>query len=122
MSWTRINIPLALVIVALASYVVFLEVEASDESDEQIGASAVWSPEDTQLKEINQACGASGENYSQCFAEQMARAGASPEAVAFTQTFSQQNQGMVAFLRDFRPVDAVDVGYASFPGSADFRQ
>src|SRR5262249_54526028 len=48
--------------------------------------------------------------------------GASPEAVAFTQSYAEQNQGMVAFLKDFRAVDAVDVGYAFFPSGADFSQ
>jgi hypothetical protein len=118
---TRVNIPVALLIIALASYVVFLEVEASDESDEQVSASAVWAPEDAQLQEINQACRAASQNYSQCFVEEMTRAGASSEAVAFTQSFSQQ-KGMIAFLKDFRPVDAVDVGYAFFPTGADFNQ
>jgi hypothetical protein len=48
--------------------------------------------------------------------------GASPDAVAFTAAYAEQNQGMIAFLKDFRAVDAVDVGYAFFPSGADFNQ
>lgn len=120
-NWIRIKLPVALLIVGLASYVVFLEVEASDESDEQISASAVWDPQATDLARINETCKAThGEAYSRCFIEQMPNYGASPEAVTFTQTYARQNHGMVAFLKDFRAVDAVDVGYAFFPASADF--
>ena len=122
-SWIRIKLPVALLIVGLASYVVFLEVEANNESDEQISASAVWDPQASDLAQINQACkAAQGDAYSQCFIDQMRNYGASAEAVTFTQTYAQQNRGMVAFLKDFRPVDAVDVGYAFFPSGADFSE
>ncbi len=69
-SWIRIKLPVALLIVGLASYVVFLEVEASDESDEPISASAVWDPQATDLARITQVCmAAQGEAYSRCFIE-----------------------------------------------------
>ncbi|HKF23156.1 MAG TPA: hypothetical protein VKE93_16395 [Candidatus Angelobacter sp.] len=122
-SWIRVKLPVALLIVGLASYVVFLEVEANNESDEQISASSVWDPQASDLAQISQSCKtAQGEGYTQCFIDQMRNYGASAEAVAFTQTYAQQNRGMVAFLKDFRPVDAVDVGYASFPSGADFSE
>jgi hypothetical protein len=123
MSRSKVKLPAALLILALASYVVFLEVQASDESDEQINASAVWEPAETDLASINQACKTrQRQDYSQCFIDQMSNFGASPDAVAFTESYARQNNGVVAFLKDFRPVDAVDVGYAFFPTGADFSQ
>src|SRR5215469_8928053 len=97
MSWIRIKLPVALLIVGLASYVVFLEVEANNESDEQINASAVWDPQASDLAQMNQACkAAQGDAYSRCFIDQMRNYGASEEAVTFTQTYAQQNRGVVA--------------------------
>jgi hypothetical protein len=122
MNWSKLKIPsLALLVLVLASYVVFLEVQASEESDDQIGASAVWTPSDNDLAQIQKICGAQGAAYSGCFLEQMGNLGAPAEAVSFTQTFADQHQGAIAVLEGFRPVDAVDLGYAYFPGGADFR-
>lgn len=121
--WAKLKIPtLALVALVLASFVVFLEVEASDESDELVGASAVWLPAPNQLSAIQGACRSQLETYSQCFLEQMTNSGASDDAVAFAQNYADQHRGTIAFLNGFRPVDAVDVGYAFFPLDADFQQ
>lgn len=121
MNWAKMKLPAAaLVVLCLASYVVFLEVEASEDSNEQIGASAVWEPAQSDLAQIQQICAPQAENYSHCFIEQMAKFGAPADAVAFTQGYAEQNHGVVAFLKGFRPVDVVDVGYAYFPGGADF--
>jgi hypothetical protein len=123
MSWIRIKLPMALLIVGLASYVVFLEVEASSVSDEQISASAVWDPQPGDLAQISLTCkAAQGEAFSRCFVAQMPSLGASPEAVAFTQAFAETHQGAVAFLKDFRAVDTVDLGYAVFPTRANTNQ
>ena len=122
-SWTKAKLAAALVILALASFVVFVEVEASEDSDEQIGPAAVWTPAVNDLAQISQACKAArGADYSSCFITQMSALGAPPEAVTFTRTYAEQNHGMVAFLKGFRPVDFVDLGYASFPAAADFNQ
>jgi hypothetical protein len=123
MNWIRVKLPVALLIVGLASYVVFLEVEASSVSDEQISASAVWSPQTGDLAQINQVCRTEqGQAYTRCFIAQMPGYGASPDAVAFTQNYADATNGMVAFLQDFRAVDAVDVGYAVSPASANSNQ
>jgi hypothetical protein len=123
MNWIRVKLPVALLIVGLASYVVFLEVEASSVSDEQVSASAVWSPQPTDLAQINQVCQTEqGKAYTRCFVAQMPGYGASPDAVSFTQTYAEASNGMVAFLQDFRAVDAVDVGYAVLPGNANSNQ
>jgi hypothetical protein len=119
MNWSKLKLPsLALLVLILASYVVFLEVEASEESDDEIGSSAVWNPSASDLEQIQKTCSA----HSRCFIEQMSKFGAPPDAVSFTQTYADQNGGMIAILQDFRPLDAVDLGYAFFPSGADFNQ
>ena len=121
--WMRIKLPAALLILGLASFVVFLEVEASDDSDEQTGRSAVWTPPANDLARIRQLCKAArGSDFTGCFITQMSAFGASAEAIAFTRTYAEQNRGTIAFLQGFRPVDLVDVGYAYFPAGADFSQ
>jgi hypothetical protein len=121
--WMRIKLPAALLILSLASFVVFLEVEASNDSDEQTGPSAVWTPAENDLTRVRQVCNAaSGLDFSSCFIAQMSALGAAPEAIAFTRTYAEQNHGVVAFLHGFRPVDLVDLGYALFPAGADFSQ
>lgn len=123
MSWLRVKLPVALLILGFASYVVFLEVEASNQSDEQIGPSAVWNVSDSDVAQISQTCKTTqASNYSACFIAQMPNFGASAEAVSFTQTYATQNHGMVTFLKGFHAVDSVDVGYAFFPAAADFNQ
>jgi hypothetical protein len=123
MNWTRVKLlAVGLAVLCLASYVVFLEVQASDDSDEQISSSAVWNPSADDLKQVQQICGPQAENYSRCFIDQMANLGAPADAVAFTQDYANQNHGLIAFLQGFRPVDVVDVGYAFFPGGADFNR
>jgi hypothetical protein len=123
MNWSRLKLPLlALLVLVLASYVVFLEVEASEESDDEIGSSAVWNPSANDLAQIQKICGAQGSGYSRCFIEQMSKFGAPPDAISFTQTYADQNQGTLAVLQGFRPLDGVDFGYAFFPGGADFNR
>lgn len=115
--FVRVKLPLALAIIVLASYVVFLEVEASDQSEEQIGASAVWDPGQKELQEIQHNCKRfSGDLYVRCFTDGMTDLGASPEAVDFTQLYAENHAGKLAFLRGFHPMDAVDLGYTTFPG------
>jgi hypothetical protein len=123
MNWARVKLlAVGLAVLCLASYVVFLEVQASDDSDELIGDSSVWNPSPDALKQVQQLCASPVENYSRCFIEQMPNFGASADAVAFTQDYADQHHGLIAFLQGFRPVDVVDVGYAFFPNGADYNQ
>jgi hypothetical protein len=116
MNWAKLKLPAAAVLVlCLASYVVFLEVEASENSDEQISESAIWDPAPGALLQIQQNCGPQSGDYSRCFIEQMGNLDAPADAIAFTQTYADQNRGAVAVLKGFRPMDAVDLGYVSFP-------
>lgn len=115
-NFLKVKLPAAVAIIALASYCVFLEVQASQESDERIGPSAVWNPGNKDLQQINDGCRhGDSADYSRCFTDRMAELGASPEAIDFAEQYAQQHDGAIAILRDFQPVDAVDVGYAYFP-------
>ena len=81
--WMRIKLPAAVLILGLASFVVFLEVEASNDSDEQTGPSAVWTPAADDLTHIRLVCKAApNSGFTSCFIAQMSAVGASPEAIA----------------------------------------
>lgn len=118
----KLKLSIALAVICTASYVAYLEVQASDESDELINATAVWSPSDQQLSQLNKTCATDTQAYSDCFISHMPDLGASEEAVAFTRDYAAQNQGTIAILRGFQPMDEVDLGYAYFPAAKEGRQ
>jgi hypothetical protein len=121
-SFLKVKLPAAIAIVALASYVVFLEVEASQDSDDKFGTSAIWDPGDQALEQIREGCkNGDPEDHTQCFIDHMADAGASAEALDFTQEYAQEHGGSLAILKDFHPLDAVDLGQAYFPEAKDTR-
>ena len=120
-SFLRFKFPLAILIVCAAVWIVFMEVQASEDSDEQVSESAIWEPTHDELAQINQNCNANTPGYAQCFTQQMSELGAPDEAVSFTRQFADQNNGVVAVLQDFRPVDSVDLGYAYFPAASEAR-
>lgn len=123
MSGLKFKLCVALAVICMASYVAYLEVQASDESDEQIGAEAVWAASDQDLLQLKQICkNQAAQAYVGCFIAHMPDFGASEEAVAFTQDYAQQNRGTVAILRGFYPMEAVDLGYVYFPASKDMQQ
>jgi hypothetical protein len=113
-SW-KVKLPAGLAIVILAAYVVFLEVEANQDSADRFASPAIWDAGDRALQQIRDACkNAGGEDYSQCFIDQMADVGASPEAIDFTQEYAIEH-GEIAILADFHPQNAVDLGHVYFP-------
>jgi hypothetical protein len=123
MTSLKFKLLVALMIVATGCYVAYLEVQASDDSDEQIGNAAVWAPSDEQLAMLNRDCrNDRTDGYAQCFIAKMPDFGASEEAVAFTRDYADQNHGTLAILHGFHPMDAVDLGYVYFPGGGEVRQ
>ncbi len=120
-TFLKFKFPLAILIVCTAAWIVFMEVQASEDSDEQVSESAIWEPTHDELAQINQNCNANTPGYAQCFTKQMSDLGAPDEAVSFTRQFADQNNGVVAVLQDFRPVDSVDLGYAFFPAASEAR-
>lgn len=119
----RVKLPAALALLCLASYVVFLEVQASDDTDEDINSAAVWNANEQELKQAEQDCnGLSGDDYTVCFTDNMDELGASPEAVDFTQEYADDYAGAIAILKSFHPVDEVDLGQVFFPLSKEHGQ
>src|ERR1700749_609709 len=85
MSLLKRRVAAALAVVGVASLVTFLQVEASHETDDQIGTEAVWNAADGDLTDISKVCkGPQSADYAKCFVEQMGGY-ASSDAVAFTQ-------------------------------------
>lgn len=116
MNLMKRRIAAALAVVGVASLVTLLQVEASHETDDQIGTEAVWNAADADLNEISAVCIPQQSNYSACFAEQMGEY-ASSEAVAFTQTLAAQKPSRVGYLDGMREAGLVDIGYVIYPGA-----
>jgi hypothetical protein len=108
----------ALAIVGVASLLTFLQVEANEETDDQISEDAVWNAGTDDLRAIDQACkNASTAGYSECFIDQMGGY-ASSDAVAFTQLLAFQKAQRLGYLAGMREYGIVDLGYVVYPGNA----
>lgn len=81
-----------------------------------IGADALWQPGMQGMQDIKEKCG-SAPDFGACFAAQMQKEGASPQAVAFTKL-----TGNTGFMRDFRETGRVDVAYVNYPFRANENQ
>jgi len=80
-----------------------------------IGPDAVWNPPAGFNEKFRAACAKlEGAKFSDCFVDQMAKAGASPQAVAF----AKRVDGM-GFARSFHDEGAVDVVWAEYPYRAN---
>jgi hypothetical protein len=79
-----------------------------------VGAAAVWNPPAGFLAAMHAACDARPERLSECFLERMRAAGASSEAVAFT-----ERAGGLQYMRAFREAGRVDVAWAVNPFRAN---
>ena len=114
----RKRLAAAFAIVGVASLLTFLQVEANEETDDQIGDEAVWNAGSDDLRAIEQVCNnASATRYSDCFIDQMGGY-ASSEAVAFTQLLASQKQQRLGYLTGMRESGIVDLGYVAYPGKA----
>jgi hypothetical protein len=122
MTSLKFKLFVVLMIVGTGCYVAYLEVQASDDTDEQISNAAVWSPSYRQLSQLDQDCNRDLQGYAQCFIAKMPDLGASEQAVSFAHDYAEQNHGTLAILRGFHPMDSVDLGYISFPGGKEMTQ
>lgn len=76
-----------------------------------IEADAVWTPPAGFLEKFHAACDAlAGPKFTDCFVDQMRKAGAPPPALSF----ARRTEG-VGYLRAFRDTGVVDVVYAEYP-------
>jgi predicted secreted protein len=78
-----------------------------------VTAAAVWNPAPDALAAIRQKCGeADPTHIERCFLNEMKADGASPEALAFSESVAT-SLGVV-YLRAFRHVGRVDVAYIEY--------
>ena len=114
MSLLKRRVAATLAVVGVASLVTLLQVEASHETDDQIGTEAVWNAGDEDLKEIGNACkSAQSTDYTKCFVEQMGEY-ASSDAVAFTELMAAQKPRQLGYLDGMREAGLVDLGYVVY--------
>src|SRR5215813_5583972 len=84
MGLAKLKLPVALALVCMAFFVTFMQVKANEETDDPVGSSSVWSPEDGDLEDIAQSCKSEpSATHEKCFVDQMGDY-ASTEAVAFS--------------------------------------
>lgn len=118
MSLMKRRVATAMAVVAVASLVTFLQVEASHETDDQIGSEAVWNAGADDLNEIGRVClNAQPAEYGHCFIEQMGGY-ASSDAVAFSQLLAAQKPSRIGYLNGMREAGMVDLGYVAYPDNA----
>jgi hypothetical protein len=80
-----------------------------------VGPDAVWNPPADFLATFHAACDRhAGAGFGACFVEQMAKAGASPAALAFAKSIDGQG-----YLRQFADTGLVDVAVAVLPFRAN---
>ncbi len=85
-------------------------------ASDKITESAVWKIPANFVANAHKACDSgSAAEFSKCFINQMAKAGASDDAVNFTRTLFQSNGGDVGILTGFHAVGPVDIGWVTYP-------
>jgi len=83
----------------------------------KITAASVWQPPQDFLTKAHQACDTamSAASFPECFMNQIAVAGAPPEAVAFTRALYKQSDGQVGIMKAFKSVGPVDLAQVMYP-------
>lgn len=80
-----------------------------------VTGAAVWHPSETVLKDIHDACQKpGGTSVDTCFAGQMKKAGASAEALQFSEAMHNE-----AFLSRFIPGGGPDIAFVFYPFRAN---
>ena len=84
----------------------------------KIGGSAAWQPPKDFLANAHATCDKNSgapADYGQCFIDQMTKAGAPADAVAFTRMLFQQSDGQVGILSAFKQLGRVDAAQVFYP-------
>jgi hypothetical protein len=80
----------------------------------KIGTSAVWQPSQQFFATAHAACDKSP-STSECLIDQMAKAGAGSDAVAFARELYKQSHGEVGVMTGFQSVGPVDFAWINYP-------
>ena len=91
---------------------------AASTAPSRITEASFWSMPSTFPATAGKACnGASSgpSKFTECFINQMSKAGAPPAAVAFTRMLSKQSGGDVGIMTGFHAVGPVDVAFVTYP-------
>ena len=82
----------------------------------KVGASAVWQMPQQFTTSAHAACDKSAASgFAECVIEQMAKAGASADAVSFTRELYKQSHGDVGILTGLQAVGPVDIAWITYP-------
>jgi hypothetical protein len=82
----------------------------------KIGTSAVWQFPPEFITGTHAACDKSAPSgFAECLIGQMAKAGASADAVTFTRELYKQSHGDVGIMTGFQPVGPVDIAWITYP-------
>jgi hypothetical protein len=99
----------------LSVFALVLVHAAAGEAPPPIGADAVWTPPANFVESFHKACDRrEGKALSDCFVEEMHKAGAPPAAVAF----ARRVEGM-GYLRGFEDAGRVGMAFAEYPFRAN---
>jgi hypothetical protein len=84
---------------------------------QKIGPSAVWQMPDSFRTTALKKCGDATQHpsFADCFINQMAKGGASPQAVAFTRALYNVSGGDVGIMNRFHKVGPVDIAWINYP-------
>jgi hypothetical protein len=81
----------------------------------KIDASAVWQIPSQFMANAHTACDASTTNVAECMINQMAKAGAPPAAVSFTQELYKESHGDLGIMTDFQSEGPVAFAWITYP-------
>jgi len=81
----------------------------------KIDGSAVWQIPSQFLASAHAACNQSSSAFAECMIGQMAKAGASPQAVGFTRELFQESHGEFGIMTDFQAAGPVAFAWITYP-------
>jgi hypothetical protein len=89
---------------------------AASKASTKVGASAVWQLPEQFMANAHAACDKTAPaGIGQCIISQMAKAGASADAVSFARELYKQNGGDVGIMTGFQAVGPVDFAWVTYP-------
>ena len=110
----------AIIIILLCLVLTAGRVQAAEpfETAPAIGPESCWSPAAKVMEKIRTGCtGLAGTAFETCFVAGMQKAGASPQAVAFTKSI-----GNMGYMEEYRKTGPVDIAFVVYPFRANENQ